>query len=65
MAKVNLVVSLSDQLVEDGFNAGNIIKQVAARVKGGGGGQPHLATAGGKDPSGINNAFEEAKRFLA
>ncbi len=62
--KVNLVVALSDTLVQEGLNAGNIIKQIAQHVKGGGGGQPHLATAGGKDPSGIAAAQEAAKAFI-
>jgi alanyl-tRNA synthetase len=62
--KVNLVVALSDKLVEKGMNAGNIIRQIAQHIKGGGGGQPHLATAGGKDASGIEGAFEEAKKAL-
>jgi alanyl-tRNA synthetase len=62
--KVNLVVALSDQLIEDGMNAGNIIKQVARHIQGGGGGQPHMATAGGKDASGIEGAFQEARKLL-
>ena len=59
--KVNLVVALSDGLVEKGMQAGTIIKQVARHIKGGGGGQPHLATAGGKDASGIDAAFNEGR----
>ena len=59
--KVNLVVALSDGLVEKGLQAGTIIKQVARHIKGGGGGQPHLATAGGKDPSGIDAALNEGR----
>ncbi len=61
--KVNLVISLSDGLVEKGMHAGNIIKKIAQNIKGGGGGQPHLATAGGKDASGIEAAFSEAKNM--
>ena len=62
--KVNLVVALSDKLVETGMHAGNIIKQIAQHIKGGGGGQPHLATAGGKDAGGIDAAFEAAKKLV-
>ena len=62
--KVNLVVSLSDGLIEKGMNAGTIIKQIAQKIKGGGGGQPHMATAGGKDAAGIEAAFKEAKGLL-
>ncbi len=62
--KVNLVIGLSDELVkEKGVDAGAIIRKIATFIKGGGGGQPHLAMAGGKDPSGINAAFEEARRI--
>ena len=62
--KVNLVVALSDALVQKGLHAGNIIREIAQHVQGGGGGQPHLATAGGKDASGIEAAFEAAKEYL-
>ena len=63
--KVNLIVSISDALVDaKGLNAGNIIKKISQHIKGGGGGQPFLATAGGKDASGIKAAFEAAKEFL-
>ena len=62
--KVNLVVSLSDGLVEKGLKAGDIVRQIAQKIKGGGGGQPHLATAGGKDASGIDAAFKEARKMV-
>ncbi|NOX86585.1 MAG: alanine--tRNA ligase [Chlorobi bacterium] len=62
--KVNLVVSVSDALIDKGFHAGNIIREVASHIKGGGGGQPHLATAGGKDAGGIGAAFDAARKFL-
>ena len=62
--KVNLVVSLSDDLVKDGFHAGNIIKKISHHIKGGGGGQPHTASAGGKDAAGIEAAFDEARKTL-
>lgn len=63
--KVNLVVSISDELVaKKGLNAGSIIKEISRHIKGGGGGQPFLATAGGKDASGIEAAFEAAKGLL-
>ena len=63
--KVNLVVAVSDNLVENGLHAGNIIKQIAKHIQGGGGGQPHLATAGGKDASGIEAAFGAAKSLIS
>jgi len=63
--KVNLIVSISDELVSaKGLNAGKIIKEISQHIKGGGGGQPFLATAGGKDASGIEAAFEAAKTLL-
>jgi len=63
--KVNLVVAISDNLVsERGLNAGKIIKEISQHIKGGGGGQPFLATAGGKDASGIDAAFDSAKALF-
>jgi len=63
--KVNLVVALSDTLVGKGdLKAGEIIKKISGHIKGGGGGQPHLATAGGKDASGITDALEAAKQII-
>ncbi len=62
--KVNLVVALSDGLVTNGMDAGKIIREISVPIKGGGGGQPHLATAGGKDASGIEEAFEMARQLI-
>lgn len=62
--KVNLVLALSDDMVKKGFNAGNMVRDIAKYVSGGGGGQPHLATAGGKDNQGITKAFEAARSFI-
>ncbi len=60
--KVNLAVGISDNLVQSGkVNAGSIIREIAPLVKGGGGGQPHFAMAGGKDAKGIPNALQAAK----
>ncbi len=62
--KVNLVVAFSDGLVAKSYHAGNTIKQIAHHIKGGGGGQPHLATAGGKDAGGIEAAFNAARGIV-
>jgi len=63
--KAGLTVILSEKLVnESKMNAGKIIRELAREIKGGGGGQPHIATAGGKDPKGIAAALEKAKEFI-
>ncbi len=63
--KVNLVVGLSDAIVKNSeLNASNIIRNISSFIKGGGGGQPHLAMAGGKDASGIDAAFSAARKLL-
>jgi alanyl-tRNA synthetase len=63
--KPNITVMIAENLVkEKGLHAGNIIKELAKEVKGGGGGQPFFATAGGSDVSGIDNALAKAKSFL-
>ncbi|MFW6309550.1 MAG: DHHA1 domain-containing protein [Prolixibacteraceae bacterium] len=56
---------MSENLVsEKGLNAGRIVREAGKEIKGGGGGQPFYATAGGKDPSGIEAAIEKALSFL-
>ena len=63
--KANLTVMISENLnTEKGLNAGQIIREIAKEIQGGGGGQPHFATAGGKNPAGLEKAFEKAKEFL-
>jgi alanyl-tRNA synthetase len=62
--KANLTVSLSDDLIAKGMNAGKIIRELAKHIRGGGGGQPFLATAGGKDITGLPNAIDAAKAML-
>ena len=63
--KVNLIVTATDDIVKAGVHAGNIIKAAAPCVGGGGGGRPNMAQAGGKNPAGIEKAFETAKETLA
>ena len=57
--KPTLTVSLSDDLVAEGKNAGTLVREAAKLMKGGGGGQPHFATAGGKDPDGMKAAIDK------
>jgi alanyl-tRNA synthetase len=64
--KPSLTVMVSENLVkEKGLNAGNIVRELAKEIQGGGGGQPFFATAGGKDSSGLDRALDKAKSFLA
>ena len=57
--KPNLTVALSDDLVRDGRNAGQIVREAARLIQGGGGGQPHFATAGGKNPEGLRQSIDK------
>jgi len=63
--KPSLSIIISDNLVtEKKLNAGNIVREIAKEINGGGGGQPFYATAGGTDSKGIQKALEKAKTFL-
>jgi len=63
--KANLLVMVTDNLVKDrNINAVNIVKEISSEINGGGGGQPFLATAGGKKPEGLTNAFDKAAELL-
>ncbi len=55
--KVNLIAAVTKDLVEKGFHAGKLVKEVAARCGGGGGGRPDMAQAGGKDPEKLDLLF--------
>ena len=56
--KCALMVMLSEKLVSEGLNAGKLVKEAAKLIQGGGGGQPHFATAGGKNVAGLGEAVE-------
>ncbi|MCI8326296.1 MAG: alanine--tRNA ligase [Lachnospiraceae bacterium] len=62
--KVNLVAMATDTAMKSGAHAGNLIKAIAGKVGGGGGGRPNMAQAGGKNPAGIADALAEAKAVL-
>jgi len=62
--KATLLAGVTDDLVKKGLSAGDIVKEIAPIVNGGGGGQPHLAQAGGKNPEKINNALAKAAELI-
>lgn len=62
--RVNLVAMATDAAMAAGAHAGNLIKAVAGKVGGGGGGRPNMAQAGGKNPAGIADALKEAATVL-
>jgi alanyl-tRNA synthetase len=64
--KANLAVMISNKLVETkGLNASNIIREISKEIQGGGGGQPFFATAGGKNPAGLQKAIDRAREFIS
>jgi alanyl-tRNA synthetase len=63
--KALLSCYISKELVEQkGLNAGQIVRELGKYIQGGGGGQPFYATAGGKNPNGINDALDKAKSYI-
>ena len=62
--RVNLMTMATKEAVEKGAHAGNLIKEIAALVGGGGGGRPNMAQAGGKNPEGIDAAVAKVKEVL-
>ena len=58
-----IMCAVTDDLT-DRIQAGKIVKEVGRLMGGGGGGQPHIATAGGKDPHSLNDALEKGKEII-
>jgi alanyl-tRNA synthetase len=58
--KPTLLVGVTEDLIKNGLKAGNIVKEIAPIIDGGGGGRPQMAQAGGKDPAGIDEALAKA-----
>ena len=62
--KPMIVVIVSNDLIKMGLNAGSIAKSIGASMGGGGGGKPHLATAGGKDLDSLKNASSKSFEII-
>ena len=62
--KVSLMAMATDGAVKSGAHAGNLIKEIAPLVGGGGGGRPNMAQAGGKNPAGIGDAIAKVAEVL-
>ena len=62
--KPQISVMFADDLVSNGLNAGEVVRELAKEIKGGGGGQPFFATAGGKDLAGLDSVLKKAKLIL-
>ncbi|EGO8566693.1 alanine--tRNA ligase [Enterococcus faecalis] len=63
--KVSLLAAMTKDMNEKGLKAGDLIKAIAPKVGGGGGGRPDMAQAGGKNPAGIADALAEVENWLA
>jgi alanyl-tRNA synthetase len=62
--KVNLIAAVTKDYIEKGYHAGKVIKEVAARCGGGGGGRPDMAQAGGKDPEKLESALQFVEEWV-
>ncbi|MBR4506259.1 MAG: hypothetical protein IKP21_05745, partial [Bacteroidales bacterium] len=62
--KPALLIVLGQNRVDAGLNAGQMVRTLGKEIQGGGGGQPHFATAGGKNPDGLDKALAVAMTLL-
>ncbi|MDP4083410.1 MAG: alanine--tRNA ligase [Bacillota bacterium] len=62
--KVNLIAAVTKDLIEKGYHAGKLVKEVASKCGGGGGGRPDMAQAGGKDPEKLPEALQFVEEWV-
>lgn len=62
--KVNLIAGVTKDYIDRGFHAGKLVKEVASRCGGGGGGRPDMAQAGGKDPEKLDAALNFVEEWV-
>ena len=62
--KATLLAGITNDLIEKGLKAGDIVKEIAPVIDGGGGGRAQMAQAGGKNPKKINNALDKAVKLI-
>ena len=64
-SKAYLWFMINENLLEKySLNATSLIKEISGKIQGGGGGQPFFATAGGKNPDGIQNALDHGRKLI-
>ena len=65
-SKPQVTVMIGEKLAQTNkYHAGNLVKELAKEIEGGGGGQPFFATAGGKNLNGLNAVLEKARKLFA
>ena len=65
-SKPQVTVMIGEKLaLTNKYHAGNLVKELAKEIEGGGGGQPFFATAGGKNLNGLNAVLEKARKLIA
>ncbi len=62
--KVNLIAGVTKDYIDKGYHAGKLIKEIATRCGGGGGGRPDMAQAGGKDPAKLDTALDFVEEWV-
>lgn len=62
--KVNLISAVSEEAIKAGYHAGKLLKEVATRCGGNGGGRPDMAQAGGKNPAELGTALDYVSTWV-